>query len=734
MISLSSMFKNGIIYLFYVLFVSSFLISDVSARSSYDYDVIVIGGEPEGVAAAVSAARNGAKVLLVDERDGLGGLFTYGYLNQLDLGYDKSRQLANQGIFLEWYKMMGSIANFDTPLAKSKFLELVQNESNITLLLETKVLSALKEDNTVTGAVLNGPEGEKTVYAKRFIDCTADAKFAVMAGVSFSVGQSDMGMPDSKMATTLVMLLKNVNWEKMGDEGANKGVLGGAKVHKNIAWGFAQVPNVYKPIEKGTRVRGLNIGVQSDGIVTINALQIFGVDTTDPESIAEGIERGKREIQHFSEFLRKELPGFENVEIAGYPSELYIRETRHVLSEYQLPITDVWENKDHWDSIGFGAYPVDVQATDVSGYGMVVVSPTQYAIPFRSLVPLHIDNLLVASKSSGYSSLAAGSARTVPIGMTAAEAAGLASVISIAENVTFRELSKSKPLISNLQADLKKQGALLYPFTLPYPYQGEWFYPALKKIMPYGYILGGYNNDIKPNEEMTEREFLRVLSGVMIRSNPDLFNSLSIHYNPWLESNKVSSSQKMTRDRALSHLLAFFQYDTNSHVWNEAIKYELVDSISIKRLNSNSLLTKAEGYQLIAHLLNKIDEGRFEYMKYAGLTNIGYIEPYNALTMVPSRFVIEHFGASINWDSAKREIHIQHNDDEIILKQDEYSAWVNGEKVAIDAKVTVTNGVSYVPIRFISEALDSTVTWNSETKEVTLIRDDMSITIPTFMK
>ena len=124
---------------------------------------------------------------------------------------------------------------------------------------------------------------------------------------------------------------------------------------------------------------------------------------------AEAVEKGKRETKPIVDYLRKEFGGFENAEIAGYPTELYVRETRHILAEYQLPMSDVWKNSDHWDNIGYSAYPVSVQAQTPHDYGYVISTPSQYAIPFRSLVPLEIDGLLVVGRSAGYSSLAAGS-------------------------------------------------------------------------------------------------------------------------------------------------------------------------------------------------------------------------------------------------------------------------------------------------------------------------------------
>ncbi len=697
---------------------------------TYDFDVIVIGGEPEGVAASVSAARNGAKTLLVEHRDGLGGLLTYGYLNQLDLGYDKDKRLANQGIFAEWFKMIGRQGNFDIELGKRKFHELVTKEKNITLLLNTTVKEIKKEKNKVVGVVLSTPKGERTYYAKRFIDTTAEADFAAKAGVPYFLGQEDMGLKDRQMAVTLVILLKNVDWEAM-KKSARSGVLGGAKVGRGIAWGFAEVPNVYKPSEENTRVRGLNLGIQSNGIVTINALQIFGVDGTDPASIEEGIERGKRETQSFLTFLQKELPGFEKAEIAGYPTELYIRETRHIKAEYQLSIVDVWENKDQWDSIGLGAYPVDVQATDPSGFGVVVTAPIQYAIPFRSLVPLQVENLLVASKASGYTSLAAGSARTVPIGMTAAEAAGAAAVLSIEKNRSFRALSKDREAIKELQSILKAQGAHLYSFSLSYPYKGEWFYPAVRSLLPYGLLAGGYNNNLQVKQAMHQREFLRLLSGLVIRKDAEKYKGLSRNMNPWTESVQLDTrATNITRDQAAEYYLRFFGYPADSNVWQEAQKHQLVDTTIVKRVPTNRDLTRAEIFHMTAHLLKLLNEGRFEHAYDLGNPKVGYIDVYNGRTMVPTRFVSEQLGAQVEWDKDSNIIEVDNKKNKMLLKVHSKKAVINGQQIELDAAPTIAQGVSYIPIRAVADALEAKVVYIKEKKVVQITLEDKLVEIP----
>lgn len=584
--------------------------SNLNNNISQEYDVVVVGGDPEGVAAAVSAARNGATTLLIEERDGLGGLLTYGMLNQLDLGYDVCDRLANQGIFKEWFDMVGGKGTFNIKDGKDSFMKLVENEKNITLMLNVKVKEVIKSGNKVTGVLAVNSYGEENkIYAKRFIDTTANADFAVMSEVSYFIGQEDIGI-DAKMCATLVIVLEDVDWKKFKKQG--KKIFGGGNITKNIAWGFKEVANEYLAIEENTKFRGLNIGLQDDGVVTINALQIFGVDGLDDNSVKEAIEKGKRETENFLIFLQENFPGFEQAQVAYYPSELYIRETRHILAEYQLSITDVWENNDQWDSVALASYPVDVQAASVNGYGYYVANPIQYAIPFRSLVPIGIDSLLVASRSAGYSSLTAGSARTVPIGMSVGQAAGAAATLSIKEGIDFREMSCDEIMIGRLQDILVSQNTLLYSFDLDYPYKGEWYYPAIKKILPSGLLIGGYNNNLNVDNIMTEYEFLNLLGGVFIRSDYEKSQELFADYDPWLVSYYFDKSIILTRDNAVKSLFNLVGISNNNNssdkLWEDALNQGIIDREIFNRINKNQELTRKEGYYLIAYIFEKLSD------------------------------------------------------------------------------------------------------------------------------
>ncbi|MFZ3578284.1 FAD-dependent oxidoreductase [Virgibacillus sp. DJP39] len=571
------------------------------------YGVIVFGGEPEGVAAAVSSARNGNHTLLIAKRDGLGGVMTYGMLNFLDISYDKEGNLANTGIFKEWHQLVGGKVGFDIADAQDAFLELVKEEENLTLITEATLKSVIMQGDRLTGIkIIDSAGKEQSIQAKRFIDSTQDADLAVKAGAPFFVGGEDIGL-DRKMAVTPMIHLDNVDWEEI-KQAAKEEVFGGGKVNGNVAWGFSKLHYAYEPYyAETTRLRGLNIVRQKDGTVVINALQIFGVDGLDEESREKALEKGKKETKHVLKFLQENFPGFEDAEIASHPEELYVRETRHIKAEYQFPLSDIWENKYHWDAIGFGAYPVDVQATSVNDYGYVYTNPVQYTIPFRSLVPLKVDGLLVASKASGYSSLAAASTRVIPTGMTAGQAAGIAAAISINNDISFREMTNSEKAIEKMQTRLKKQGVKLYSFDIPFPYEGEWFYPAASTLLNYGLILGGYDNKLPVEKPISELSFANILSNGVQRITSTKATQLENNLDAFRAA--INKETELTRNRAAELILTLYGIkDDGTNPWAHAKEIGLIDETIVERITQNRVLTGAEGYYIAGKLMQEIEK------------------------------------------------------------------------------------------------------------------------------
>lgn len=490
------------------------------------YDLIVMGGEPEGIAAAVEAGRNGLSVLLVEENKALGGLMTLGKLNFLDMNHAKDGTLLTQGIFEEFYDKVGGNA-FDIEKAKRVFNEMIAEEENIVVKLNTKLIGPIKEDDKLIGIKVKdkGLDNDtgKEYFAKRFIDASSDADLAAAAGVPYTFAGEDIGEEDRMMGVTLVFELEDVSWFKVFSYLNYNRVMGmiykderqqeGAKL--NSAWGYTEEGYSYEPRDPLMRLRGFNIAKQDDGNVLVNALVIFGVDVLDEKSRQEGIERAREELKYILPYVKENFTGFKKAKLVGTAERLYVRESRHIIGEYVLTIDDVLENKDHEDTIAIGSYPVDVQPTVNQRWGTVVGNPEQYGIPFRSLVPLDVENLLVVGRSASYSSLAAGSARVIPIGMCEGQAAGLASAYSIENEQTFRQMSKSKEAISEMRTKLKEAGAYLESFTIENPLADHWAYEGIKTLRSMGLLDGGYQNEYHL-EDPVDKWFMQNLLNNML--------------------------------------------------------------------------------------------------------------------------------------------------------------------------------------------------------------------------
>ncbi|MEI7025288.1 FAD-dependent oxidoreductase [Paenibacillus sp. y28] len=506
---------------------------ETTANVKEAYDVIVVGTDPEGVAAAVSAARNGMSTLLIDSHDRsiLGGLMTVGWLNSLDHNYDREKksllpgqkeELLNKGIFSEWYdKVEGD--SFDITTAANAFYSLVHQEKNIDLVLKAKQIDPVvtaaggSQASRIEGINVVTADGKTMkISAKTVIDATQDGDIAAASGVPYTFGREDLGDKKSRMAVTLVFRLKNVTpevWQqvikRMNDDGDP-----GTGANQFSAWGYGEMQKYPAVDKERVKMRGLNIGRQNDNTMLINALQIFGIDGTDAASRQSAFEIGKKELPHVIDYMKKLYPEFAGLELDDTAPELYVRETRHIQGEYRLTMIDLLENRDQWDRIGFGSYPVDIQRISPADNGAVVMQPTKYAVPLRSIVPLKVDGLLVVGKAASFDTLPHGSARVIPVGMAAGQAAGAAAKLVQEKNMTFRELTASKADVELLQKRLNEQGMVLEPYTVkPQPYMQHKAYEGLKAVVSMGLVIGGYNNDFQYEEPSNVKRMENLLNG-----------------------------------------------------------------------------------------------------------------------------------------------------------------------------------------------------------------------------
>lgn len=516
----------------------------ISSTATAGTEVLVYGGEPEGIMAAVAAAREGADTVLVMERKEPGGLMTAGGLNYLDLNYGPGGEILNRGLFLEWYRKMGSNLTFSPDRAEESFNEMLAAEDNLIVSRGFNL-----ENVTVASGQIKSLEffsGRNSIYFRpgAVIDASADADLAAAAGAPFFTGNRDLGLGGETMAVTLNIPLEGVDWDSLCQT-ADSNKYGPSFIDSTHAWGFVKLGDMYQPQSKRIRLRGLNLArVPETDSVYINGMLIFGANPLNEESLRKAHEVGQKEAEHVLSFLREEIPAFEEASLLPFPEELYVRESRHLQAVYQLKTGDLFHGRIPADTAALGSYPLDYQASSSDFKGFVLFDPGVYGIPFRSLVPPDISNLLVVGRSSGYSSLAAASARVLPTGMSAGETAGRAGALGI----NFHEIIQDKDTLRQLQNKSE-----IYPdmYHSEPVYSGDPVAKSLDFLTSWGLAIGGYNNDFRLDSQIQEYNFSQlIVKGLQRRKAPILYE--------WVPGSleTLSEDRELTRDRAAMLLLA----------------------------------------------------------------------------------------------------------------------------------------------------------------------------------
>lgn len=581
-----------------------------------EYDVIVIGTDPEGIAAAISSARSGAKTLLLGKEDTLGGLFTLGMLNTLDMNRSESGELLTRGIFNEFYIKIGSKESFDIEKAKTVFVEMVEAEENLTYLANYSFQEPIMEGKTVVGVKMIHDENEEKFLGKRIIDATQDGDVVAKAqniivggsaeGSLYCVGMSDMNL-SQKMAATLVFKVAGVDWTQLETDIKNYKKETGdvdAGINGTSAWGFGKwCYDKYIPLYNNMKLRGPNMGLQEDGTVLINALQIFGIDGLSTESIETAKKLGEEEVANALKHLKNIIPAFENATLAGIADELYIRETRHIQGEYVLTASDVLDNINFYDKIALASYPIDIQSTDISNTGYVIGKPTVYSIPLRCLVPLGAENIFVVGKAASYSSVAAGSARVVPVGMVEGESAGIVAVYSIIEGKTPREIANSEEEMKEVNILLKAQGVYLpefhYESTIPDIEEAD----EIRKILNLGYLSAGYSNNYRLDTQASKMGFVLSLVNGIQRVAPEKYSSELI--NKLMGYYSSDSLDALTAGEIVATL-----FGQNVKILSEDSRWEFINKQGYladinEKLEKADVLTQRQLYNLAVNTLEK---------------------------------------------------------------------------------------------------------------------------------
>jgi hypothetical protein len=441
-------------------------------------DVLVVGGGPAGLGAALGAAQAGARVILAERYGFLGGNATAALVMPLMSFHTQTptrerrgattllptdhgpgepvvggvlakllARLVSVGGAIPPTLATGYVVPFDPEWFKLVALDLL-DEAGVQLLFHA-FASGVLGDAAVEGVVFETKSGPLVIRAKATVDCTGDADVAVQAGTPTRVGRAD------GLVQPMTLMFRMAEFQRAAFEayvkehpGEWRGVHGlWDLVRQATAAGKLTLP----------REDILFFATPHEGEVSINSTRVTRVLGTDVWDLSYAEWSSRRQMRQIAEFLRRYVPGFEKSYVLQSGVNVGVRETRRIVGDYQLTAADVLSARKFDDAIARGAYPVDIHNPAGSGTVLKRLPPGEaYDIPLRSLMPKNAEGLVVAGRCISGTHEAHSSYRVMPIVMATGHAAGVTAALAAKRNARPRHVP-----VSEIQRELVRQGASL---------------------------------------------------------------------------------------------------------------------------------------------------------------------------------------------------------------------------------------------------------------------------------
>ncbi len=430
----------------------------MSELKNNSFDVIVAGGGLSGVAAAVAAAREGASVLLVEKYGFLGGMATAGLVNPFmpywllkeDGSADRERsKRVNTGIFGdiidtldEMGGLMSNLATFNEEILKIVLDRLIRKHG-ISLLLHSLVTGVKVDNRYIKSVTISNRSGNREYEAKYFVDATGNADLSFMAGCEYRVGRDEDGLCQPM---TLCFRIANVDTTRFD--------------WKDREF-RTKVNNKFNELQKSGRIRNpredlLIFAHAVDNVFHFNSTRIIGKNPLDAVEYTEAELEAREQVYELYKFMKENVEGFENSVLLMSAPETGIRESRRIVGEYTITVDDLLNTVKFEDSVARGTYPVDIHNPAGSGTVIKRIPPGDYyTIPYRAMLPLSIDNLVVAGRPLSSTHEAHSAFRVMPICTCVGEGAGTAVALALNGNLRLRDVKAA-----DLHRMLDKYGAL----------------------------------------------------------------------------------------------------------------------------------------------------------------------------------------------------------------------------------------------------------------------------------
>ncbi len=439
------------------------------------FDVVVAGGGTAGAVAAIAAARNGVKTLVVEQFGFLGGSGAAALVMPMMPNHVERKPLV-RGISQEIQRRLLDLGcaamdkngneGWFNPEALKFVLEDMVLEAGGRILYFTLVEDVIMAGDVLKGVVVVNKSGRQAVFSKIIVDSTGDGDVAALAGVPFESGRKEDGV---SQPMSLRFMVGNIDFNKLTGflvENDDRSFVDPPLIE------FAMVPGGNWPLEKYFK-EGVEEGLleESDmvyfqafsipgmpGVIAFNCPRIIGnYKGFNANHLTEAVTQGRKRIVRLFRFLRKKIPGFEGSYLAMTAPMVGVRESRRIIGEYVLTEQDYFNARKFEDAVSRNRYPIDIHLPTGRLPGERKLDPNEYhEIPYRSLIPMKVENLIVACRALSASFEAHGAVRIQPNMRAIGQAAGVAAALCVKKGVKPRQLDGKE-----LRENLVQQGAFL---------------------------------------------------------------------------------------------------------------------------------------------------------------------------------------------------------------------------------------------------------------------------------
>lgn len=491
------------------------------------YDVIVYGAEPQGIAAAISAARLGARTLLISEDYDMGGIISRCFIPELEAPLDGSGKMLNGGFLEELHKKLGEC--FSPEKYTEAVKELIQAESDLSAIAGSIVTGVNMRGKRIESIEVQTNDGEVEISARMYIDASDSGMLLELCNVPYFTGSADLGLENRFMPVSLNFMMEP-------GPGSDTGT--GKLAGKTAV--FNDGPVKYQPIYSSTRLEDPRICFLDDGKVIISGLQVAGVDVLDGDSMQRAYEIAVEEAKDLSRWLSENYVELKDHVFSKAAPGLRVRESKHYRGKYMLSVDDIISGRYFDDTVAMGSHPIMITKFAVSG-SFIGADPDSYAIPLGSLVPDGVLNLLMAGPRISVSSLAASSTSAIGTCIAQGEAAGAVAVLCVARNENPAFLDKNHEYFKELAAVLKAKKMHLPARSAAMDFGKNWSAEAAKQLLSLGLLAAGPENDLRYDAPAQQKDMAYILINGIYRTDRSSYTpELDAKLRPYINDSNLT--------------------------------------------------------------------------------------------------------------------------------------------------------------------------------------------------